>query len=278
MYIKKIYGLMTRNSRLLNGEKTIPDVVNLEYWQDKTNLGDQLAPIIYEWMLKRKGIDSKQKIKKTVHLMTVGSIITMGRCDAIIWGSGILNFQSIIQIARKKMFRAYDVRAVRGPLTREIMLSVGYKCPEIYGDPGVLMPLIYKPVLREETRGKTVVILHFSEKDKQIPEGCVKLNIQTSDYQSFLDSLVSAEKVISSSLHGIILAESYGIPAVFVSSGIENEMLKFYDWYYSTKRQNVRMAHSVEEALEMIPMDLPSNIEELQTNLINSFPYDLWYT
>ena len=40
------------------------------------------------------------------------------------------------------------------------------------------------------------------------------LQVLTTDYRLFLNELVRGERVISSSLHGIILAESYGVPAV----------------------------------------------------------------
>lgn len=36
-----------------------------------------------------------------------------------------------------------DVRAVRGPETRRILISMGYGCPEIYGDSVVLLPIFY---------------------------------------------------------------------------------------------------------------------------------------
>ena len=81
--------------------------------------------------------------------------------------------------------------------------------------------------------------------------------------------------VISSSLHGIILAESYGIPAIFLGQNMEYEIIKFYDWYYSTGRKNVVIANSLDDALQMTPMALPQ-LEEMQKNLMMAFPNDLW--
>ena len=82
-------------------------------------------------------------------------------------------------------------------------------------------------------------------------------------------------KVVSSSLHGIILAEAYGIPAVFLSEGRSEEILKYYDWYFSTGRSNVRMANTLVEALDMEPMEVP-DLSKMQESIMEAFPYDLW--
>ena len=94
-------------------------------------------------------------------------------------------------------------------------------------------------------------------------------------YKTFIDILCQGKTVISSSLHGIILAETYGVPTVFHAENRENEIIKYYDWYYSTGRYDVNMAMTIDEALKKNPMPLP-NVVQLQNNLMSSFPYDLW--
>ena len=106
-------------------------------------------------------------------------------------------------------------------------------------------------------------------------ENVTLLDIKTTDFEKFIDTISSAEKVISSSLHGIILSETYGTPAVFLKKGIEAELLKFYDWYYSTERYSVQIASDIDEALKMEPMPVP-NLDDMRNALIQSFPYDLW--
>lgn len=81
--------------------------------------------------------------------------------------------------------------------------------------------------------------------------------------------------IISSSLHGIILAESYGVPAIFINEDMNDELFKFYDWYFSTGRKNVVMATSISEALNITPMELP-DLAEMRNNLLKCFPYDLF--
>ena len=60
-----------------------------------------------------------------------------------------------------------------------------------------------------------------------------------------------------------------------VRQGMEEEMLKYYDWYFATGRYEVRSATSLAEAKETEPMKLPE-LEELREGLLQSFPYDLW--
>lgn len=170
-----------------------------------------------------------------------------------------------------KGYRKLDIRAVRGPVTAQVLRENGYTCPQIYGDPAILLPLIY-PGRRPEKKKKYVVIDHYM---KRKTTGDDRLSIRTGDYRTFLDKILEAEVVYSSSLHGIILAESYGVPSVFLRQGMEEEMLKYYDWYFATGRYEVRSATSLAEAKETEPMKLPE-LEELRDGLLQSFPYDLW--
>lgn len=52
----------------------------------------------------------------------------------------------------KKIGRKPDIRAVRGPETRKLLINVGFDCPGIYGVPAVIMPLIYNPDVKKNTR------------------------------------------------------------------------------------------------------------------------------
>ena len=229
-------------------------------------------------MLEKKNLGEESSDKKTHHLITCGSLVGVGSFDAVVWGSGIHTVHSIENLISMKGIREYDVRAVRGPFTRQLLMECGYKCPEVYGDPAIIMPLIYNnPNLEKEY--DTSIILHYKalEKDKYLLNNCHHIDIQTNDYKEFINQILSSKKIISSSLHGIILAETYGVPAVFLNTGdyVENAIIKYYDWYYSTNRRSVMIANTMEEALEMEPMPLP-DLEKMREKLIESFPYDLY--
>lgn len=248
-----------------------PKTVQLEWWSEKTNIGDALSPVIVNWMLEQNRLDPEKG--RPAHLLAVGSVIGPARFDAVIWGSGIMNAYNMANVIKHRWYVKYDIRAVRGPLTRAYLLEAGYDCPEVYGDPAILMPLIYQP--EEQTKKYPVsVILHFSS-DLEPGEDLHRIHVETDDYKAFIDQLVASEKVISSSLHGIILAETYGIPAIFLNQGVSDQSLKYLDWYYSTGRSNIRMASSLEEALAMEPMELP-DLQLMQQQIQDAFPADLW--
>ena len=146
--MNSLFKLLLRNNYSREGTKSVKGKVNLEYFRDAVNLGDYLSLVICQHMLElhKLSFDSNSVDGKTKHMMAVGSILGgRGEFDATVWGSGIRSISSIRNIAIRKFYKKLDIRAVRGPLTREALLSCGYKCPEVYGDPAVLMPMIYSP-------------------------------------------------------------------------------------------------------------------------------------
>ena len=199
MQNNKLYILLSRNKYGLNGVAR-KNKVNLEWWKKETNLGDAISPIIVAWMLRRENINIDKNISKTIHLLGVGSLIGNERFDATVWGSGILSYDRTLVVDRQRKYRKYDVRAVRGPLTKLILEYDGYQCPDVIGDPAILMPLIYMPKDTEKKYGRSFIFHHSVEpSDLQLWH---IINIKTNDYKFFLDDLVASEVVISSSLHG----------------------------------------------------------------------------
>lgn len=275
-FIMYLLKLINRNKKILNQKdrKITKKRVNLHWWSmkrtdGKENFGDYLSYVIVQEMLNKKNLSLETKISTTKHLYGIGSIIQGGAHNATIWGSGLkkgnkdLNW--LVRLTRK-----LDVRLVRGPKTREALLKQGYKCPEKYGDPALILPLIYQPKKAKKSKDYLVILHHETNLDVK-----EYLSPICHGYKDFIDELCTAKKVISSSLHGIILAEAYGIPAILLTDKETNNMFKYNDYYYSTGRYEYPIAKTVEEALSMEPVKIP-NLKELQANILETFPYDLW--
>lgn len=283
--LKKIVGLpiihkfyyihFGRNKIVLGEESFRKNYVNLNCadWDNLPNVGDYLPRVVLDYMTNRGGVSLETS--KTYQLFTIGSIIHyFTDSDAVIWGSGIWKPEIAMQLQQRHYIKL-DIRAVRGPITRNLLLKCGYQCPEIYGDPAILMPLIYKPQVTKHR--KFGLIIHINRTSESVKEKYEDelISVVTRDYKTFINEICGCEKVISSSLHGIILAESYGIPAIMIQNDVEDQPMKFFDYYYSTGRYHFKIASSIEEAIEMKPMELPE-LDDLRKGLLDSFPYDIF--
>ena len=243
------------------------------------NLGDTLALPIINFLLSKKEINIDKPISSKKHLFTVGSGGLRSFQDTTIWGTGIM-YDGLKGLWFEKYWdadhRHLDIRAVRGPLTREVFLKLGHKCPEVYGDPGILMPLIYKPKSIEKTHEYMIIPQYTTENEvRKYYSDEMIISMNTNDYKSVIDKIASCKKVYCSSLHGIILAEAYGVPAVFYRGVHTNIDFKYKDYYASTGRYDVPMANSLAEAFSYEVPTLP-DLTKLQKGLMEAFPYDLW--
>jgi len=219
------------------------------YWFQFPNFGDMLTPVIVKHFtgqeVKLAKIDSCGK------LVAVGSLLGVVRENDIIWGTGS------IEAREKGVFEqpnGSNFLAVRGPLTREI---INGNVPEIYGDPAILLPLIYNPKI--EKKHKIGVVPHYVDKNVSIKNHhFIDIGMP---WKKVVDEIKSCEMIISSSLHGIICAEAYGISAQWVkySDKIVGGEFKFQDYFLGTGREKQ------EYLKDISPI---KNLEELQKKLL----------
>lgn len=244
----------------------VPLRINLLYYKRRgvQNVGDLLSPVLFDYLLRMKGIDRWQPRTKRVAL--IGSIIQFVSAKATVFGSGFLSQHSVEVFARKKP--QLTIRAVRGPLTRNALVEMGYNVPEVYGDPAILMPHFYHR--RECKRYEYTVIPHYSKLGKYKGDEHV-LSTLTNDWRAFIDAICASQYVISSSLHGIILAEAYGVPAIMLNDTESDDLFKYKDYYYSTGRHSFPMAGSIADALVKRAAVSVPNLAEMRARLLSEF-------
>jgi succinoglycan biosynthesis protein ExoV len=135
-------------------------------------------------------------------------------------------------------WRGRDVRywAVRGPLSAEV---TGAGADAALTDGAILAPLV--PGLPEAAaaqRKGTVVIPH---RDSMAGEGwdeaCAAAGLELLDPRGtpgqVIGRIAGAERVLTESLHGAILADAYGVPWLAFSTSKSISVFKWVDWSLS---------------------------------------------
>ena len=235
----------------------------------------------------------------------IGSLLgTSGYTNirTVVWGAGSFGeFKGDIPV---------KILSVRGKLTRDVLINKGLECPEVYGDPALLIPLIYRPPIftssssfcRVKKDGNNQVfpkfvkqwnlgiIPHIQDFNHPVLEKVRKfqseevLIIDLANYDNWtdvIDQICSCKKIISSSLHGLIVSDAYQIPNCWVKffGNMKGGYFKYRDYASAVGRDMVNpIAISSYEDIFMIKSSMFSMIEvnllnDLQKGLIASSPF-----
>jgi hypothetical protein len=168
------------------------------------NVGDVLTPFIIEAVT---GMPPRHA-SAGEGLLMAGSTIDRAGPSTVVWGTGTLRRDvAVCPTAR--------YHAVRGPITRAVVLRSGAACPDVYGDPGLVLPRLYRPTVRP--RWRVGLVRHYQHRPLHLRlEGVREIEIlrcEPEGVRAFIDDLLACEAIVSSSLHGLILAHAYGVPA-----------------------------------------------------------------
>ena len=211
-----------------------------ENHEELENFGDVLVPYLlnkstsekYKWLIPNNNRVLRIFNRKW-HYIIIGSILRRATENSIIWGPGIMFHDSKVPKAKFLL--------VRGPLTRNRLLHLGYEVPERYGDPALLISLFNKS--QSNKKFKIGIVPHFLDyievNDKFGGDKDIRvINLLTNNPQEIIDEINNCEKILSSSLHGIIVAHALNIPVLWVK--ISEKLIddiKFYDYYSSLKME-----------------------------------------
>lgn len=240
MFIQYKFNEQVKRYRKHNEKKVCVVFYRIRNWGDILNkhLLNRLkiSHEIIDIDLKNKYLDKKH-IDIGRHYLVVGSIVQHADENSVIWGAGYISDNSTIKA------KPAEVLAVRGPLTRDRLISQDIRCPEVYGDPALLLPFIYEnPGIKKYKLG---VILHNDHNSNTInstvlsDHRVIVINLR-DDFLDVLNKIMLCENIVSSSLHGLIVADAYGIPSrrlVFNNKNLHGGDFKFMDYYLSIEHE-----------------------------------------
>jgi hypothetical protein len=234
------------------------------YWADgRANFGDSVTPELIQFLLDKKVVWAN---KWRADLLSIGSLLgwalfktTKGGCagsvDEIrmrirrfisrpvcVFGTGFL-FDPLTSPVKPILRRVPHFFAVRGRLTYNILKRMNIPIDDgvALGDPGLLFPSLWADV-HHTVDGGRAYIPHESEWDTQKlvdfasrhPE--IRLIDVRESPKEVFRAISSSSEIFSSSLHGLIAADSIGIPNRWVRLEIpgrtfEQDRFKFDDYY-----------------------------------------------
>jgi len=199
-------------------------VVPAHWWDGHPNFGDDLTP----WLLPNYGVLPIHRVASRARLAGVGSILEFlpADWDGVVWGSGLMHGEPhLLPRAR--------VLAVRGHLTREL---IGAPDGVALGDPGILVAR-HRP--RLEQRWNVALVPHGHHRS-HVPFLALAesagprvrvVNVHQSA-ERVVREIAASEVVITTSLHGLVTADAYGIPAVWTTLDppLGGGAFKFHDY------------------------------------------------
>jgi pyruvyltransferase len=212
-----------RVSNLIETDGRVP----LVWWRRADNFGDLLSP----WLIsKMTGRDVVYGDPAQPHYLAIGSILRRAQPQSQVWGAGCFGTERAELLASEATYCA-----VRGPLSRARLVALGVPCPPVYGDPALLVPAYFAPKV-EKTHAYGIVARWSEHRwlEAEIGPDVKVISLGTTDVEGVIEAMLSCRRIVTSSLHGLVIADTFGIPSAWVMSlTAHGGAYKYFD-YFST--------------------------------------------
>lgn len=200
------------------------------------NIGDLLGPALLERMI---GPGTTTLVAaETPKLISVGSSLTVSyRPGDTVWGAGIVSDGGRVTVTEPD-----KILAVRGPMTHARLAGMPQR-HVTYGDPALLCPLYWQAPTKP--RKYLGILPHWIDVDHNPFPGDAGSTIQlsiTDPIEELVERLAECHMVITTSLHGLILADAYRVPTIVWDDSWSGQLVggrfKFYDYLAATGRSS----------------------------------------
>lgn len=195
-------------------------------------------------------------------------------------GSGFIQ-NPYDRIESPKIFRKVTPIALRGKKTKECLEKItGEKYNIALGDAGIFIDHFIK----DETitkKYKVGIVPHMEEKElpiiKNINNDDIKVIDIEDDYMNVIRTIAECDTILSSSMHGLIAADSLNIPNMWIkiSNKLIGDDFKFLDYYstynkeYTFKAKDLQKDNLINISKNDIINEYKLTIEDINTYKIN---------
>lgn len=214
---------------LLNNSKkyfmNYSESVDVWFFSKIVNVGDLVGPYLIEKLTGKKARKNIFGLKP--HYLSVGSILEQATEKSAVWGAGFKSEADSLSCFPSK------ISLVRGELTKR-KLPMDFN-PSL-GDPALALSRFYSPCNGSNSKKKIGLVLHYSDECFRgifSSSSDIKIIDVKQDVESFVDDIAGCEYIFSSSLHGLIISDSYQIPNCWIkfNKADRNDEFKYRDYY-----------------------------------------------
>jgi len=269
------------------------------------NFGDELGPVVVLQILRRyfycsnvdeipiRNLDSKEGHNEITCLFSLGSILHYARSGDHVWGTGVNPYW------HRNQHRGWTVYSTRGPMTRQFLQKHNHSIDGMqtnYGDPGFLTPYMFPefqsnaPSKQQQLQqNKICMVPHFHDlkhANQKLKKNLPNVTIVSpcNHWRPVVTALRQCDFVASSSLHGIILADSMGIPTLWyqprsTATRKTEGSFKYQDYFQSIQRDIHGPARDWKMILDTKQYQAPidsARREDLARQFLRSFPIYLF--
>lgn len=216
------------------------ELIPLFWWDESKNFGDWIGPYLVSKLTSKAVFNTKKFPVINNNFFSVGSILEhlpINSNNLHIWGSGLIQPVSHSKNLLKtlKTLKNLNIHAVRGELTHyELSQHLKISIPQVYGDPAILMPEFYIPSSLQK-QYKISICPHTTQRElfKNFDKNFHIIDVE-QNINDVVDEICQSEICISASLHGLIIAQAYNIPWVWIDISdkkLYGQHFKFYDFF-----------------------------------------------
>lgn len=264
-----IFYIFSRNRSIVLANRRGNGIKAYWYRREK-NFGDLITPLV----LRHYGFTPIYTKPHKADLISTGSILERISEDyqGIVLGSGFINEGS------NPVMKNAQFLSVRGKLSKN---KLDLNDEVLYGDPGLIAAKLLKK--REMKRYKLGIVPHWIDRNDEFVKNIKSRNnneitiidVRQNPLQVFKE-IDQCEHIISSSLHGLIVADSFHIPNAWLSSSkVIGDGFKFNDYYSSINVQrkpiSVNGTESLDELISKTDSKPISDIERVKHDVDKLF-------
>lgn len=251
--------------------------LQLHWWKAEPNFGDAINPLIVGHVAGRA---VAHQGPRKADVFAIGSMLQVvkrshkeprDKGNVVVWGTGLLN-----PVFGHDFLDNVELALVRGPITAALLKREMKR----FGDPGLLINDVLP--FEGKRQDRIGIVPHYSLMDDPDlrafahSDPAYLLIDPRGDAAEVCLQIASCAHVFASSLHGLIVADAYGVPNTWITPSGQS-WLKYLDYAASIGRRDMLapLDYADAGAQTSAPITYHDGISAAREALYDSFPEQL---